>query len=151
VDCDNRTDEAHPSSVARVYCGAALGAVLGLLGFCFFDWHGPPVDGGWLTLAVFFGAAVGAGLAILAGRRSISVFWLYLVLFLGGITLLPWRNPGKGHGYYPLGADYIHPPRPGVLWMELVPHLLASLVLALVATGIHRRIARAARGTGVRT
>jgi hypothetical protein len=66
--------------------------------------------------------------------RSVSVFWLYPVLFFAAICLLPWWRTKSGN-QIPLAAAYVN--NFGRWEYVLLGHVAVTAALSLAAIGIH--------------
>jgi hypothetical protein len=129
------------AACVRAIVGAAAGVVIGFLAGCLLHGGEPPVSATVLLAATGLGAALGSVVGATAGGRSVPVFWLYLVLIFGGITVLPFWYYGKTDTYLPLGTVYVNSPQAAVIPFVLLPHLAVSVGLAALAAVLHRRLA----------
>lgn len=77
------------TATAKVVLGALAGAIFGGSAFCLLCHKALPVDLKLLLAAMCFAAFLGSVIAESAGNRAVSVFWLYLVLIFGIITVMP--------------------------------------------------------------
>lgn len=127
------------SAIRRAVIGAFSGMIIGVFALFMFDQSEPPVDWRLLIIAMLIGTIIGSVIATAAGRRSVSVFWLYFVLSMGVITIIPWWHQEKTHTYLPLGTAYVNSPNLGVLLFVFLPHLFISVFIAVVAAVVHRK------------
>lgn len=139
-------EETTATPGVRLCIGIVAGAVVGVLLAAMLDRREPPVPLSSILIPVSAGAAIGGFLALLAGGRRVSIFWPYLVVVFGLITIMPWWWYEKTASYLPLGAIYVNRARPEVMLRVFVPHLLVSLVLASGLTAAHRWLFSTRRG-----
>ena len=126
------------TAIRRAVVGAVAGLFIGPVASCFLLRHEPPLDPKLLLESVCVGALLGAAICFSAGGRSVSVFWLYLVLIGGGIAMVPWWYSGTTHLYYPLATIYWNSlPGKNALVVLLV-HALISVVLAAIASHAYK-------------
>lgn len=101
----------------------------------------PPDDGPrWPVIGIMAGATSGFFLGVAAGNRHVSVFWLYLAVIFGLITLLPCVYYEKGDTFLPLGTIYVNPPYSRSTVIILGSHCAITVVLAFIAASFHRRV-----------
>jgi len=133
------------TATGKVVLGAIAGAIIGVIALCLLDQSDPPVELRLLLAAMCLGASLGSVIAVSAGNRVVSVFWLYLVVIFGIITITPWWYYEKTDTYLPLGAVYVNSHKWSVVLFVLLPHMLISIALASIITLIHKK--PAARST----
>ena len=73
--------------------------------------------------------------------RVVSVFWGYLVVIFGIITICPLYYYEKSSEFLPLGTVYANYPLldGGTTLLVLLFHTLSSIVLASIATLLHQK------------
>jgi len=104
-----------------------------------------PIEPGPFPASMCLGAVFGSIFAAKFGERPVPVFWLYLILIFGVITII---QEYIYHAYLPLEPVYFQPFKREILLIVLLPHILISLALAVVATLVHKKpIVRSAQQT----
>ncbi|MGH7139691.1 MAG: hypothetical protein ACREHD_28460 [Pirellulales bacterium] len=127
--------------IAKAFVGAIAGAVVALLSVLVFDRREPPISIRSIVLPLAFGGVAGSVVAVLVGNRHVSVFWLYLAVIFGLITVMPWWYNPMTRSYLPLGAIYVNPAPAERIALVVALHSFVSVFLATglaVLTGAPR-------------
>jgi hypothetical protein len=132
--------------IGKAVLGAVAGAIIGVFVLALLYRIQPPVELKVFLVAICLGAILGSAIAATVGNRSVPVFWLYLVLIFGIITIIPWWYYEKTDTYLPLGTVYVNSPNREIMLFVLLPHTLTSIAWAGVATVVHNKfLARSAK------
>jgi hypothetical protein len=129
------------TATGKVVLGAIAGAILGVIALEFLYKKDPPVALILLFAAMCIGAFIGSVVAVSAGNRAVSMFWLYLALIFGVVTIIPWWHYGMTDEYLPLGTVYVNGRDSSVKLFVFLPHLIISISLASIITLIHKKLA----------
>lgn len=138
--------KANWSEIGRDTAATIAGMFLGAVAYSYL-YEGESLESGKLVMSAGCGALLGRFFGIIVGERCVSVFWFYLVLIFGIVTLVPWWHHEKPTpGMDPLGMIYVDPPSLDAVLFILVPHLVGSLAGAALCTFVHKN-----RECGVQT
>jgi hypothetical protein len=129
----------NPGVIARAMIGAVAGFFIGPIALIFlYVGHQtiPPTLG---LASVCLGVCSGAAICAAIGARSVPPFWVYLVLVFGAIALFPCVYVEKSQSYGSFATLYLGSPPHEMAKLIFMAHALVSIVIAAIASRIHRR------------
>ena len=123
----------------RAVIGAFAGTFIGILASRLLYSNQEPVAFNSSLASIIVVACLGSAFADIAGNRSISVFWPYLVLIFVVMAFCPLWYYEKIDQFFPLGTAYTVFDRE-IMLVVLLPHILISIALAAIATLAHNKL-----------